>query len=110
MGRGRAGSGHPWLHSTRFRFRRPRRLSTPMGDPVLSTLPEPPGKFLIGAWLATAVLLLLVLHFDLLPAMLAGLLVFELVHVLTLRLNFVRERRARLLAVAFLAAVIVGLL
>ena len=50
------------------------------------------------------------LHFDLLPALLAGLLVFELVHLLTLRLTFVRERRARILAVAFIAMVVVGLL
>ena len=50
------------------------------------------------------------LRFDLLPALLAGLLVFELVHLLTMRLTFVRERRARILAVAFLATVVVGLL
>jgi hypothetical protein len=49
------------------------------------------------------------LRLDLLPALLAGLLVFEIVHVLTLRLPFVREPRARLLAVTFLVVVVVGL-
>jgi predicted PurR-regulated permease PerM len=71
---------------------------------------EPARNFVIGAWLIAAALLWLVLHLDLLAALLAGLLVFELVHLLTLRLTFVRERRARLLAVAFIAVVVVGLL
>jgi len=71
---------------------------------------EPARNYVIGAWLIAAALLWLVLRFDLLPALLAGLLVFELVHVLTMRLNFVRERRARIVAVAFIAAVVVGLL
>ena len=71
---------------------------------------EPTRKYVISAWLITAALLWFVLHFDLLPALLAGLLVFELVRVLTLRLTFVRERRARVLAVTFLAVVVVGLL
>ena len=71
---------------------------------------EPKRNYVIGAWLITAALLWLVLRFDLLPALLAGLLVFELVHLQTTRLIFVRERRARILAVAFLAVVVVGLL
>jgi predicted PurR-regulated permease PerM len=71
---------------------------------------EPARPFVIGAWLIAVFLLWFVLHVDLLPALLAGLLVFELVHLLTLRLTFVRERRARILAVAFIAIVVVGLL
>jgi len=71
---------------------------------------EPARNYVIAAWVIAAALLWLVLRFDLLPALLAGLLVFELVHVLTMRLNFVRERRARIVAVAFIAAVVVGLL
>ena len=71
---------------------------------------EPARNYVIGAWVIAAALLWLALRFDLLPALLAGLLVFELVHVLTMRLNFVRERRARIVAVAFIAAVVVGLL
>ena len=53
---------------------------------------EPARNYVIGAWVTAAALLWLVLRFDLLPALLAGLLVFELVHVLTMRLHFVRER------------------
>ena len=68
------------------------------------TLKEPARNYVIGAWLIAAALLLLVLRFDLLPALLAGLLVFELVRLLTLRLTFVRERKARVLAVAFIGA------
>jgi predicted PurR-regulated permease PerM len=71
---------------------------------------EPAPQYVIGSWLIAAFLLWFALHFDLLPALLAGLLVFELVHVLTLRLTSVRERRARMLAVAFIAMVVVGLL
>ena len=71
---------------------------------------EPPRGYVIGAWVVTAGLLWLVMHFDLLPALIAGMVVFELVHVLTPRLTFIRERGARLLAVALLATVVVGAL
>lgn len=70
---------------------------------------EPPRNYVIGALLISATLLWLTLRLDLLPALLAGLLVFEMVHVLTLRLPFVREPKARLLAVTFLVVVVVGL-
>ncbi len=71
---------------------------------------EPPLPFVVVAWAITAFLLWFVLHVDLLPALLAGLLVFELVHLFTLRMTSVRERRARILAVAVIATVVVGLL
>ncbi len=71
---------------------------------------EPPFAFVVAAWAIAAFLLWFVLHVDLLPALLAGLLVFELVHLFTLRMSSVRERRARILAVAFIATVVVGLL
>lgn len=70
---------------------------------------EPPRNYVIAALLISATLLWLTLRLDLLPALLAGLLVFEMVHVLTLRLPFVREPRARLLALTFLVVVVVGL-
>ena len=69
---------------------------------------EPARNHVIDAWLIAAALLWFVLRFDLLPALLAGLLVFEQVHVLTARLNFVRERRARIVAVALIVGVGVG--
>ncbi|MEP7058273.1 MAG: AI-2E family transporter [Caldimonas sp.] len=81
-----------------------------MNEIAAPTNEEPARDYLISAWLVSAALLWLVLRFDLLPALLAGLLVFELVHVQTMRLPLVRERRARVLAVAFLATVVVGLL
>ncbi len=71
---------------------------------------EPTRKFVIGAWAIAAALLWIALRFDLLPALLAGLLVFELVHVQAMRLTFVRERRARWLAVALIAVIVVALL
>ncbi len=71
---------------------------------------EPPLPFVVAAWTIAVFLLWFVLHVDLLPALLAGLLVFQLVHLATLRMTFVRERRARILAVAAIATVVVGLL
>jgi predicted PurR-regulated permease PerM len=85
-------------------------LESPPGAAAEPELDEPAQPYVVGAWVIAGLLLVFVLRFDLLPALLAGLLVFELVHLMTLRLNFVRERRARLLAVAFIAMVVVGLL
>jgi predicted PurR-regulated permease PerM len=62
----------------------------------------------IAAWTIAAVLLLLVLLLHLLPALLAGLLVFELVHVIAPRLRI--GKRGKVAAVAILAAVIVAAL
>ena len=83
---------------------------SPQDEAVLLARDEPPHRFVVGAWLVAVALLWFALQFNLLPALLAGLLVFELVHLMTLRLNFVRERRARILAVAFIAITVVGLL
>lgn len=61
------------------------------------------------SWLLAAVALLLVLQLHLLPALLAGLLVYELVHLtaplLETRLSSLRAKQA---AVIFLAAIVVG--
>src|SRR5919198_3877918 len=66
----------------------------------------------IAAWLLTGAALLLLLQLHLLPALLAGLLVFELVHLLAPRLKMVRVRQAqgKLAAVAILALGVVLLL
>ena len=69
-----------------------------------------PRHHVVAAWTVAALVLVLVLRFDLLAALLAGLLVYQLVHLVALRLTFVRERRARILAVAFIAAIVVALL
>ena len=64
----------------------------------------------LASWILAAVALFLVLHLHLLTAFLAGLLVFELVHIMApmlekrLRLN----RLSRLVAVGLLATLIVG--
>jgi predicted PurR-regulated permease PerM len=66
----------------------------------------------IAAWLLTGAALLLVLQLHLLPALLAGLLVYELVHLLAPRLKIVRVRQeqGKLAAVAILALGVVVLL
>ena len=68
-------------------------------------------KYDIAAWLMIAVLMLLVLMFHLLPALLSGLLVYQLIHILT---PYIAQKlpgtRAKLIAIALLAIVIVGLL
>ena len=70
-----------------------------------------PSSVEIASWVLIGVALLLVLRLHLLTALLSGLLVFELVHMIAPRLQ--RRffgRRPRMVAVALLAAVIVGLI
>ncbi|HMM55217.1 MAG TPA: AI-2E family transporter [Candidatus Desulfobacillus sp.] len=66
----------------------------------------------IAAWLFAAAALFLVLKLRLLPALLAGLLVHELVHMLAPRLGVARlgHVRARLVAIALLSSVVIFLL
>jgi predicted PurR-regulated permease PerM len=66
----------------------------------------------IASWILTALALFLVLHLHLLSALLGGLTVYELVHILSRKLPFIRGRRdaGRGLAVALLAVFIVAAL
>lgn len=66
-------------------------------------------KHEIAAWILAGVVLVLVLRLHLLPALLAGLLVYELVHILAPRLRIVRisEQWRKLGAVTLLSALIV---
>src|SRR3954454_21881165 len=66
----------------------------------------------IASWLLAALTLLLALHLHLLSALLGGLAVYELVHILGGRLHFIRGRReaGKRWAVAILAVVIVAVL
>jgi len=68
-------------------------------------------KYDIAAWILIGVAMLFVLVFHLLPALLAGLLVYELIYIMT---PYIARRlpgnRAKLVAIAFLVAVIVSLL
>ena len=65
----------------------------------------------ITSWCVGATILILVLWLRLLPALLAGLLVYELVHVMAPHLQrLVPGSRARVVAVAILSTLIVGLI
>jgi predicted PurR-regulated permease PerM len=71
---------------------------------------DPQLRYAIAAWVIAALMLLLALLLHLMPALLAGLLVYELVHVMAPRLPWTREGGGKLAAVAILAAVVVTLL
>lgn len=68
-------------------------------------------KYDIVAWVIMLFTMLFILHVHLLPALLAGLLVFELVHIIS---PYIARRLpgkgAKLVAVALLAMLIIGLL
>jgi predicted PurR-regulated permease PerM len=67
------------------------------------------GRCDIAAWLIAALLLPAILLLHLLPALLAGLLVFQLVHLLApLLQRRISSERAKVFAVALLAALVVG--
>ena len=68
-------------------------------------------RYEIAAWTLAAIALVLVLELRVLPALLAGLLVYQLVHILAPRLNIMHtsEQRRKIVAVALLSAVIVVL-
>lgn len=69
----------------------------------------PPSR--VSAWLLALAGLLAILHFDLLPAVLAGLLVFHLTHSLAPLIEHrLSSQLARLIAVALVASLIIGLL
>ncbi|MEI7969324.1 MAG: hypothetical protein WCJ69_10080 [Betaproteobacteria bacterium] len=71
---------------------------------------RPATRYDVAAWVLAGAALLLVLRLQLLPALLAGLLVAELVHVIAPRLQIFRigHVRGRLVAVALLAILIGG--
>ena len=69
-----------------------------------------PSAVEIAAWICTAAALLLVLLLHLLPALLAGLLVYELVHLVAPFLQRrLRTKRARLIAVLALSTFVVAM-
>ncbi|MBC7946179.1 MAG: AI-2E family transporter [Burkholderiales bacterium] len=76
-----------------------------------ATCAPKPSPVEIASWVLIGVALLLVLRVHLLTALLSGLLVFELVHIIAplLQRRFF-GRRPRMVAVALLAAAIVGLI
>ncbi len=65
-------------------------------------------SYTIAAWVLTGVALVLVLQLHVLPALLAGMLVYELVHVIAPRINkHLSDQRAKLIAVGLLSAIVV---
>ena len=68
-----------------------------------------PTRYEIAAWILTGVLLLLVLELHLLPALLAGLLVYELVHILAPQLRIWRMTHewSKFVAVSVLTVIVV---
>ena len=67
-------------------------------------------RYDIAAWMIAGALLVLALALGLLPALLAGLLVFELVHVVAPRLRLGKGGAGKLAAVGLLAVAVVVLL
>jgi len=78
----------------------------------MTSAPLPGRSYQVTVIALVAVSLVLVLHYHLLAALFAGLLVFELVFVLVpvFRLERLAGKRARLLAVGLLTAIVFGLL
>ena len=67
-----------------------------------------PSTYAVAAWLLTGGALVLVLQLRVLPALLAGMLVYELVHVIAPTMNkHLSDQRAKLIAVGLLSAVVV---
>jgi len=65
-------------------------------------------KYTVAAWFLTGVALILVLQLHLLPALLAGMLVYALVHVIAPALNSrLSDQRAKLIAVGLLSVLVV---
>lgn len=80
---------------------------------ILAAEPRPrPSTAEIASWILAALALLLALHLRLLSALLGGLAVYELVHLLGGRLHFLRGRRGmgKRWAVAVLAVLVVAVL
>ena len=80
--------------------------------PELPLLRDPRRPIVWASYLLTGLALVLVLWVHLLPALLAGLLVYELVQTISplLRGRWVSGERARMLVVTLLGALVVGLL
>jgi len=65
-------------------------------------------SYTVAAWVLMGAALVLVLQLHVLPALLAGMLVYELVHIIAPTLNRrLSDRRAKLIAVSLLSALVV---
>jgi predicted PurR-regulated permease PerM len=69
-----------------------------------------PSGYTIAAWVLTGVALVLVLQLHVLPALLAGMLVYELVHVIAPTMTeYISDKRAKIVAVGLFSALVVVL-
>ena len=69
-----------------------------------------PSGYTYASWVLSGAGLVLVLLLQLLPALLAGMLVYELVHLLAPKVAMrLSDRRAKIVAIALLSIVVVGL-
>jgi predicted PurR-regulated permease PerM len=67
-----------------------------------------PSGYTIAAWVLTGVALVLVLQLHVLPALFAGMLVYELVHVIAPTMNeHISDKRAKIVAVGLFSALMV---
>lgn len=74
-------------------------------------MPISSSRIRIASWLVAALVLLLALKLHLLPALIAGLLVYELVHLLAPKLGRIASGpRAKPVALVLLSAIIIGAL
>lgn len=93
-------------------LRQPEDPAVPIDGPPVNTRLLPDTRHQLASWVLAALGLFLILRLQLLPALLAGLLVAELVHVIVPRLQILRigHTRGRLVAVALLAVLVSGAL
>ena len=81
-------------------------------DPTTSAVPQPVTRADIAAWVLAAIALALIIKLHLLSSLLAGLLVFKLVDVLTpwLRVRALGRDGSRVLAVTLIATAVIAAL
>ncbi|HEY2289094.1 MAG TPA: AI-2E family transporter [Thermoanaerobaculia bacterium] len=86
-------------------------MKAPQTTPAAGTRPRPSAAE-IASWILAGVALLLILRLHLLSALLGGLAVYELVHILSARLRFIRgaQQTGKRWAVAILAVIVVAVL
>src|SRR5207249_6055736 len=69
-----------------------------------------PSTYAVAAWVLTGAALVLILQLRVLPALLAGMLVYQLVHVIAPKMNkHLSDKRAKLMAVGLLSVLVVML-
>jgi predicted PurR-regulated permease PerM len=90
--------------ASRMSGRARRKLMRMPRDPTVFS------RYTVAAWVLAGVALVLVVQLRVLPALLAGMLVYELVHVIAPTMNeHISDKRAKLVAVGLLSALVLTL-